>query len=109
MNKQDMKVKQIQPLQIEPGIHTEKLAIQEIEEIWHAVIGAANWQFKDRCMQHCKGCKQLSNPTPCAIARVRYGMLDFAQTTPYDRFHQAIIDDLKEEMFSNAPFYNTPA
>lgn len=109
MDKQDMKVKQIQPLQIEPGIHTKKLAIHEMEEFWHTVIGAANWQFKDRCTQHCKGCKQLSNPTPCDIARVRYGMLDYAQTTPYGRFQQAIIEDLKDEMFRDAPFYNAPA
>lgn len=109
MNKQDMKVKKIQPLQIKPGIHTEKLAIHEMEEFWLVVMNKTNEQFKDRCTQHCKGCKQLSNPTPCPIARVRYGMLDFIINTPYGRFQQAIVEDLIDEMFRDAPFYNAPA
>ena len=109
MNKQDSKIKQFQPLQIKPGIHTEKLATQEMQAFWLTVIAATNWQFKDRCTQHCKGCKQLTNPHPCEIARVRYGMLVRMLNSPYSSYQQAIIEDLKDEMFRDAPYFNAPA
>lgn len=109
MDRQDLKIRQMPPFNIKPGIHVEKLASKEMEEFWHAVITVANQQFKDRCVNNCYGCKQLSNPHPCEIARVRYGMLDYAATTPYGRFQLAVIDDLKEAMFRDAPYYNCPA
>lgn len=109
MDKQDLKIKQIPSLQIAPGIHTKKLATREMEEFWHQVICAANWQFKDRCTQHCKDCKQLTNPHSCEIARVRYGMLDILMIYLNDSFRQAIIRDLKDEMFRDAPYYNALA
>lgn len=109
MDKQDLKIKQMPPFNIKPGIHVEKLATREMEEFWHIVVTKTNEQFKDRCVNNCYGCKQLSNPHPCEIARVRYGMLDFALNTPYGRFQQAVIDDLKEAMFHDAPYYNNPA
>lgn len=109
MDKEDRKIKQMPPFNIKPGIHVEKLATKEIEELWHAIITVANQQFKDRCVNNCYGCKQLSNPHPCEVARVRYGMLDYAATTYNLRFQQAVIEDLKEAMFSDAPYYNNPA
>lgn len=109
MDKKDLKIRQMPPFNIKPGKNIEKLATKEMEEFWHVVITKTNEQFKDRCMNNCNGCKQLSNPHPCEIARVRYGMLDFALNTSYDRFQQAVIDDLKEAMFRNAPYYENPA
>lgn len=109
MDKQDRKIKQMPPFNMKPGIHVEKLAVSEMQSIWHTIITMTNQQFKERCVQNCDGCKQLSNPHPCEIARVRYGMLDYAATTPYGRFQQAVIDDLKEAMFRYAPFYENPA
>lgn len=109
MDIQDLKIKQMPPFNVKPGIHVEKLATKEMEAYWYAVITKTNEQFKDRCVNNCYGCKQLSNPHPCEIARVRYGMLDFATTTPYGRCQQAVIEDLKEAMFSDAPYYNKPA
>ena len=109
MDKQDLKIKQMPPFNVKPGIHVEKLAKREMEEFWHDIITVANQQFKDRCVSNCYGCKQLTNPHPCEIARVRYGMLDYAATVPYGHFQQAVIDDLKDAMFSDAPYYNKPA
>lgn len=109
MNKQDLKIKQMPPFNIKPGIHVEKLATKEMEKFWHVVITVANHQFKDRCVNNCYGCKQLSNPHPCEIARVRYGMLDYAPNGLVGPLQQAVIDDLKEAMFSDAPFYNAPS
>lgn len=109
MDKQDLKIKQMPPFNIKPGKNIERLATKEMEEFWHVVITKTNEQFKDRCVNNCYGCKQLSNPHPCEIARVRYGMLDYAATTPYGRFQQAVIDDLKEAMFRDAPYYECPA
>lgn len=109
MHKQDLKIKQMPPFNVKPGIHVEKLATKEMEEFWHIVVTKTNEQFKDRCMNNCNGCKQLSNPHTCEVARVRYGMLDYAATTPYGRFQQAVIDDLKEAMFFAAPYHNCPA
>lgn len=109
MDKQDLKIRQMPPFNIKPGKNIERLATKEMEEFWHVIITKTNEQFKDRCVNNCYGCKQLSNPHPCEIARVRYGMLDFARYTPYGLFQQAVIDDLKEAMFRNAPYYNCPA
>lgn len=109
MVKEDFKIRQMPPFTVKPGIHVEKLAVSEMEMFWHIVVTKTNDQFKDRCVNNCNGCKRLSNPHPCEIARVRYGMLDFALNTPYGRFQQAVIDDLKQAMFSDAPYYNCPA
>lgn len=108
MDKQDIKIKQMPPFNVKPGIHVEKLASKEMEELWFSVITVTNRQFKDRCVNNCYGCKQLSNPHPCEVARVRYGILDYALTTACYRFQQAVIEDLKEAMFSDAPYYNSP-
>ena len=109
MDKKDLKIKQMPPFNIKPGIHVEKVATKEMEQLWHVVITTTNQQFKDRCVSNCYGCKQLTNPHPCEIARVRYGMLDYAPNGLIGRFQQAVIDDLKEAMFRDAPYYNTPA
>ena len=109
MDKNDLKIKQFPPFNIKPGIHVEKLAKKEMEKLWHAVITTTNNQFKDRCVNNCYNCKQLSNPQPCIIARVRYGMLDYAPNGLIGPLQQAVIDDLKEAMFSDAPYYNRPA
>ena len=109
MDKQDLKIKQMPTFNIKPGKNIERLATKEIEELWHVVITKTNNQFKDRCVNNCYGCKQLTNPHPCEIARVRYGMLDYAATTYNLRFQQAVIEDLKEAQFKYAPYYISPA
>lgn len=109
MDKQDLKIKQMPPFNVKPGIHVEKLATKEMEDFWHVVVTKTNEQFMNRCVNNCYGCKKLTNPNPCEIARVRYGMLDYAATTPYGRFQQAVVEDLKNVMFSDAPFYERPA
>lgn len=109
MDKQDLKIRQMPPFNIKPGKNIERLATKELEELWHDVITKTNEQFKDRCVNNCYGCKQLTNPHPCEIARVRYGMLDYASTNYNLRFQLAVIEDLKEAMFRDATFYNCPA
>lgn len=109
MEKQDLKIKQIPPFNEKAGVHVQKLAVTEMQELWHLVITLTNEQFKERCTNFCAGCKQLSNPNPCQLARVRYGMLQYAAANPIGRFHQAIIEDLKDAAFHYAPYYESPA
>ena len=109
MDKKDLKIKQMPPFTVKPGIHVEKLATKEMEKFWHVVVTVANQQFKDRCVNNCYGCKQLSNPHPCEIARVRYGMLDYAPNGLVGPLQQAVIDDLKDAIFRDAPYYECPA
>ena len=109
MDKQDLKIKQMPPFNIKPGIHVEKLTKKEMESIWFDCISMTNEQFKDRCVNFCDGCKQLSNPHPCEKARVRFGILFALAVKTEDKFMQAIIDDLMEAQFKTAPYYNSPA
>lgn len=109
MDKQDQKIRQLPPFNVKPGEHVEKLAVKEMENLWYMVVTMTNEQFKDRCTSFCDGCKKLSNPIPCPIARVRFGMLQYAAANPMGRFQQSIVDDLKDSQFKYAPYYDSPA
>lgn len=109
MDKQDLKIKQMPPFNVKAGENIQKLAVKGMESIWFDCISMTNEQFKDRCVNFCDGCKQLSNPHPCEIARVRFGILFAMAVKTEDTFFQAIIDDLMEAQFKYAPYYNSPA
>lgn len=109
MDKQDLKIKQMPTFNMKAGENIQKLAVKEMETLWHDCISKTNEQFKERCVNFCDGCKQLSNPHPCEKARVRFGMLFALAVKNKDKFMQAIIDDIMQAQFKDAPYYNHPA
>ena len=47
MDKQDLKIKQMPPFNMKAGENIQKLAVKELETLWHDCISMTNKQFKE--------------------------------------------------------------
>lgn len=81
------------------GKNVTDLTKQKTESQWDYIKKQCNEKFKCDCAKDCYGCKQLTNPQPCQLARLRasmlLGMLYFSDSI----FTAAVLQDLFEKQF----------
>ena len=84
-----------------PGAHVTKLAEELTINYLKDTVSTVNGIFKTDCYKNCHGCKKISGPHECEIAKRRAAYIKGLIENAFDDFDCAVLHDLFSHQFHN--------